>query len=183
MGTAPSAAAPQPTPAVPPLMAAPTDSPDGLGPGSGPRRFWPWIAASVTVVAIVVVALTLAELTRSPPVTITYTEYFFEWETPPSSFCPNFSISSPGAPFTVDASQTFNVSWYLTCTSGGPTTISWVNIANEYFGTGSDSGTFVSSNLPVTIYSGNYTYFNITCTAPSTSYDGQLAFMVDASSP
>lgn len=149
-----------------------------------PRRIWPWIVLTVAIVVIiVVVALTLSGVGKAPHVTVTYTQLGFQWDTPPSTFCNDFGFNTPGVPFTVNASQTFNVSWYLTCTSGGPSTIQSVSMIDESLSSGSSPGTLVSSNLPVTISSGSYTYFNVTCTAPGLSYDGPLQFLIVASSP
>jgi hypothetical protein len=139
--------------------------------------------AVVIVVVLVVVALVSLGVGSPAKVTVTYTELAFEWDTPPSTLCSDFGTNTPAIPFTVNASQTFNVSWYLTCTSGGPSTIHSVSMIDESITTGSSSGTLDSSNLPVTLYSGNYTYFNVTCTAPGSSYDGPLMFMIVASSP
>jgi hypothetical protein len=138
----------------------------------------------VVVVAIILAAaFALSAVWTSPKTTVTYTELAFEWDNPPSSFCNDFGINTPGVPFTVNSSQTFNVSWYLTCTSGGPSTITSVSMIDESMVSSSGSGTLVSSNLPVTVYSGQYTYFNVTCTAPASAYTGPLMFMIEAQSP
>lgn len=170
-------AAPWPPPPPPPTPVYWSELPK-------PRRLWPWIVAAVVIVVIVVVvAVLLSGPGKSSPPTVTYTELGFQWDTPPSTFCNDFGINTPGVPFTVNASQTFNVSWYLTCQSGGPSTISSVSMVDESIVTGSSSGTLDSSNLPVTIYPGNYTYFNVTITAPASSYSGPLFVMIVASTP
>lgn len=176
-------------PSPPPRGAAPWPPPpppatDYGSSAPGPRRVWPWIVVAVVVVVIIVVVALLSSGTgKSSPPTATYTELGFEWTTPPSTLCSDYGTNTPMVPFTVNASQTFNVSWHLTCESGGPSTISSVSMVDESLTTGSSSGTLVSSNLPVTIYSGNYTYFNVTCIAPASSYNGALMFMIVASSP
>lgn len=174
-----------PPPPPPPWPSPPPLAPEYGGQGREPRLVWPWVVLGIVVVVIiVVVALVLSGVGKSPPATVTYTELGFEWDTPPSAMCSDFAISTPGVPFTVNASQTFNVSWYVTCTSGGgPSTIQTVSMVDESLGGSGSSGTLVSSNLPITVYSGNYTYFNVTCTAPGASYDGPLLFMIVASSP
>jgi hypothetical protein len=181
MGIPPvSSPPPPPPPESWPSTPAPL-APEYEGEEREPRLIWPWIVAGVVlVVIIVIVALVLAGVGKSPAPKVTYTGLGFEWDTPPSNLCNDVGISSPGVPFTVNTSQTFNVSWYLTCTSGGgPSTIHSVSMLYDSSG----SGKIVSSNVPVTIYSGNYTYFNVTCTAPGSSYDGPLLFMIVASSP
>jgi hypothetical protein len=137
----------------------------------------------VVVSIIAAAAFALSAVWTSPKTTVTYTELGFEWDTPPSAFCNNSGINTPGVPFTVNSSQTFNVSWYLICTTGGPSTITSVSMVDESIVSGSSSGTLVSSNLPVTIYPDHYTYFNVTCIAPTSGYTGPLMFLIQAQSP
>jgi hypothetical protein len=169
------------------VMAAPPVSPPPISPAfettyNEPRPRWPWVLVGVViVVVIIVVAAVLASVSKGTSTTVTYTQRGFEWDSPPSTMCNTFSISTPGVPFTVNASETFNVSWYVTCTTGGPSTIHSASAIGDL--QGSSSGTLVSSNLPVTVYSAKYTYFNITWTAPDSSYTGSLLVMIVASSP
>jgi hypothetical protein len=180
---APPLTAPPPSPPRPSQSPPAPIAPDFEGAAHEPRPIWPWILVGVViVVSIVVLALVLSGGGRSQ-VTATYTELGFEWDMPQSTFCNDVGFSTPGVPFTVNASETFNVSWYITCTSGGPSTIHSVGLIDETIVVGSSSGTLDSSNVPVSVSAGNYTYFNITCTAPGHSYDGPLLFMITASSP
>lgn len=133
------------------------------------------VVISVLVALSLVALLILSQPSPSPRLTVTYTLLGVEWQTPPSSFCNNTGILTPAVPFTVNASQTFNISWELTCDSGGPSTI---RNASALVGASLDR-----SNVPVTVYSGNWTFFRATLTAPSTSYSGALFLLLSVVSP
>lgn len=143
------------------------------------RGIWMAIVAAA-VVAIVVLALVLSLVTTSTPrPTVTYNELGFEWNSPPTTMCNTFGISTPGVPFSVNTSSTSNVSWDETCEANSsvpPGTVYVIHAVSMLEG-----GTIVSSSVPVTIGYGYYSFFNVTFTAPSTSYFGPLLVMITAS--
>jgi len=130
------------------------------------------VVVAALVVGVIILAVVASLDSSHTETTATYTSLGWEWQT--GTLCDNFAIASPATPFTESAGQDFNVSWDITCTAGGPSTVTAVGLVDEAITGGSSSGTLVSSNAPVTIVEGSYTTLNVTVQAPSASYDGPL---------
>lgn len=138
-------------------------------------RRWVAVVVAVIVVVVVVVVAAVALSISTPPAraTVTITGDGFEWNTPPSTFCQAFGLSYPPVPFTVSAGTTFNLSWYETCTSGGPSDIESVSMVTSGF-------SIVGSNVPVLVSGSSYSWFNVTVSSPSSGYTGQLWVFITA---
>jgi hypothetical protein len=141
------------------------------------------------VILVVAVVVVLAEgvvfayvVTRAPFVpwsnqpTVTITDYSFDWSSPPSSLCAGWTSSQPLVPFAISAGAQFRLWWEFACWNNtGSYTIESIQSVTPGF-------VVVSSNLPVTVTSTNVSIFNVTLSAPNSSYSGALAIWILAHS-
>jgi len=139
-----------------------------------------WTIAIVAVVVVVVIAgvsigILLVSHAGSSSSQDTITSFGFEWRT--GSFCSNIAMSTPTVPFHVDGGSHFNLSWYIICQNGtgqGSTyTIQSVSVLSSGF-------TLVSSNVPVTVFNTHWTSLNVTLSAPSAPFSGQVFVQIGA---
>jgi hypothetical protein len=142
------------------------------GPSSRPKYLLPVVVVIVVVVATSGIVLVLVGGSSTPASHATITSDGFTWT--PGQFCENNAIPRPQTPFTVTSGARFNLSWYLICetstNSSVPNhgTIVGVRVETSGFG-------LVSSNAPVQVGNVDYTYFNVTLTAPSGAYEGPVS--------
>ena len=133
----------------------------------------------VAVAALVVVSGVLlsgaTQSTKSAPPKVTVTALGYEWDTPPS-VCPLFGLDYPGVPFTVGPDSQFTVSFYDSCE--GTATNGTYYVIDSVSTTSEIPFTIVSSNVPVDIHYGSYSWFNVTLAAPDYQWSGQLFLTV-----
>jgi hypothetical protein len=134
--------------------------------------------AAVLIVALAFIPLGAwpSSLPWSSPATVTITDYWFEWSSPPSSLCDGWTSNAPRIPFTVALGAHFNLSWQFACWNGtGSYTIDSIYSLTGGF-------TLVSSNLPVRIISTDISFFNVTLAAPTSTFYGGVSFSISAHS-
>lgn len=164
------------------------DAPNPLD-GAAPRRppqadgdlpRWPWMLTAVVVAVMIIVGVVLLSVSTGPPPTLTVTALGFEWDSPPTTLCPTVSFVSPNVPFAVNESSTFNVSWELECEANSSAPLdAFYQITNVSSILGIPFSV-VSSNVPVSVEYGSYSWLNVTLRAPTEMWSGQLYLFITA---